>query len=89
MTGDSRALMAAPREFLALAVALAAVDGRVPCRGREEWQCDDAGARAKAADACWDCPLLTACAEYADAADERHGVWAGVDRTTTRTKGRR
>jgi len=38
---------------------------------------------------CRACPLLPACSDYADAANEQHGVWAGRDRAAPRRKVRR
>jgi len=81
----SSAAMAAPKEYFALTVALAKVEGCVPCRGRDEWHGDEPTTRARAADACWDCPLIRTCAAYADAANECHGVWGGQDRTRRTT----
>lgn len=34
---------------------------------------------ANAARICRDCPVIFQCRSAADAADERHGVWAGFD----------
>lgn len=52
--------------------------GETPCAGagRDQWTGTKRQQRA-AADACMSCPALRACAEYADAADEQHGVWGG------------
>lgn len=49
-----------------------------PCAGpgRDRWLGTEQEQRA-AADACMDCPALRACAAYADAAGEQHGVWGG------------
>lgn len=60
-----------------------------PCAADpERWFADDDADRAAAAEACRSCPALTACGDYAAAADERHGTWGGVDRSrrTTRRK---
>lgn len=67
------------REFLELAAVL---DERpVPCRtSPETWFADDLAERDLAIAACAHCPALTECRAYADAAGERHGIWAGVDR---------
>ncbi len=56
---------------------LAAVE-ETPCAGagRDRWQGNGHQQRA-AADACMSCPVLRACADYADAAGEQHGVWGG------------
>lgn len=40
---------------------------------------------AAAVDGCSVCPALGPCGEYADAADERFGVWAGWDRSKRRS----
>ena len=66
----------------------AATDHPGPCRGRSAWIDEDPATRARAAQLCRDaCPGETfrLCAEFADAADVRHGVYAGTDRTTTST----
>lgn len=57
------------------AIALA---GGTPCAGpdRDDWT-GTAPEQARAADACLDCPVMSACAAYADAAEERSGVWGG------------
>ena len=52
-----------------------------PCTGRAEWTNESASDRLYAAGHCARCPVLAACSTYAEAANERHGVWAGVDRT--------
>lgn len=82
----------APAEFLALVIAqrAAADDGHIlPCQADPDLFTSDAtGLRLKArrdrADKvmrlCGDCPVLVECWEYADAAEERFHVWAGVDR---------
>lgn len=58
-----------------------------PCRDSGDlWFADDVDERAAAAELCVTCPALAACARYADAADERHGVWAGKDRTPPRPR---
>lgn len=57
----------------------------VPCQdhnGADLWLSDDPDDRAAAAHWCEGCPVLTACAESADAHGERFGVWAGRDRGT-------
>jgi len=58
---------------------------QVPCRGRGEWLSQDAEDVAYAAGHCLRCPALNACGQYADAAGEKHGVWAGVDRSAKKT----
>jgi hypothetical protein len=72
--------------WLALCAVLdrLADDGRSPvCVQRPgQWSSDAKPAdRQDAAEACTFCPALALCAAYADAADERHGVWGGIDRT--------
>jgi transcription factor WhiB len=68
-------------------------EGRAPlCVQRPEQWGPDAkpSARTDAAEACSYCPALHPCAAYADAANERHGVWGGVDRSQRQpTTGRR
>ncbi|WP_380161556.1 WhiB family transcriptional regulator [Kineococcus sp. R86509] len=76
----------AARVFYRLASALADVDGATPCRDRDEFHDDDRRVRAQVAQLCTGCPVLQACGDYAEAADERHGVWAGRDRTRTATR---
>jgi len=66
---------------LHLELTAAAEQQRSPCRGRDEWTSEDAADRAAALEACSHCPLQAPCAAYARAADERHGVWAGLDRS--------
>jgi hypothetical protein len=52
-----------------------------PCQSDPSlWFSVHAAERAEAAQACAWCPLLTACDTYAATNDERHGVWAGVDK---------
>lgn len=58
-----------------------------PCRDRGElWFADDPDERAAAAELCAPCPAHDACGRYAAAARERHGVWAGKDRTPPRSR---
>lgn len=57
---------------------------RPPCAQRwagDLWVSDDHGERREAARLCSGCPVLEQCAAAADENDERHHVWAGVDRT--------
>lgn len=60
-----------------------AADDTVPCRGphADRWTSDDPEERQAAAYMCAGCPTTELCRTYADIADERHHVWAGVDRT--------
>lgn len=67
-------------QALHLALSLAAEQSRPPCRGRDEWTSDGADDKAAALEACAFCPIQSPCAAYARAADERHGVWSGIDR---------
>lgn len=54
----------------------------VPCTAEPgPWFSDDAASRAEAAQACTTCPLILACAGYADAAQEKFGTWAGIERS--------
>lgn len=57
------------------------LSGPTPCAGsnRDDWT-GTSKQQERAADACWDCPVLSACAAYANAADESHGVWGGRPR---------
>lgn len=57
--------------------------------GHGLWCSDDATERAQAARWCAGCEVLTECANAADERDERFGVWAGTDRTTTTTPTKR
>jgi len=77
--------------WTALCVALdrLAEAGRTPvCSARpEQWGPDvPAAARRDAVEACHYCPAMHPCAAYADAADERFGVWGGTDRGLRPTK---
>lgn len=71
--------------FLSLLHALADLDDTdrvVPCEVDPDGFYDDRrGVRALAVPLCRDCPVLTACGAYADAAGERFGVWGGRDRS--------
>lgn len=54
-----------------------------PCQSAPDaWTAAEQETRARAALACAGCPLLEQCGDYAAAAGERWGVWAGHDRTT-------
>lgn len=52
--------------------------GPTPCAGpdRNDWTGSTAQ-QARAADRCMDCPVLEACATYADTAAEKRGTWGG------------
>ena len=73
------------RETLDHALVALAADGRRPRCGehadRDLWTSDSVDDRRKAAQLCTRCPVLYACAEAAEEADERHHTWAGKDRT--------
>lgn len=66
----------------------AAIDAAGPtvCRDRDEWISDNDEDREYAANHCGGCPVLRQCGEYADAAREREGVWAGVSRGAGKTQ---
>lgn len=70
------------RARLRLDAELAALDGDVSCRGprKDYWTSDEREERVYAAVLCKTCPVLDACANYADVSDQRWHVWAGVDR---------
>lgn len=62
--------------------ALTDSDQTTPCEDHPElWTASHRAARALAATACRDCPILTTCQQYANAADEQWHTWAGQDRT--------
>ena len=57
-----------------------------PCASNPDlWFSDRAAEREAAAWRCRSCPVIDACAAYADALQPppRHGVWASVDRTVS------
>lgn len=51
-----------------------------PCSGDDAWTSEDHDDRVEAARRCSGCPAITPCAEAADEAGHKWGVWAGVDR---------
>lgn len=53
--------------------------GPTPCAGpdRNDWL-GTAQQQARAARACFDCPVLEACTHYAITAPEPEGVWGGL-----------
>lgn len=55
-----------------------ATHGPTPCAGpsRDDWT-GSASQQARAAVRCLDCPVIEACAAYADTAAEKHGTWGG------------
>lgn len=71
----------------------AAVEGgvEVPCVGPDsgEWTSDDPADQERAADRCWDCPLVFQCRAYAIAAGEPAGVWGGFAPELERARNRR
>lgn len=64
----------------------ALLESTAPCVGRDEWTSEDPAARAVAAVACTGCPLVVMCGAAAESTDERFGIWAGIDRSPTKTK---
>lgn len=79
-------------EILAVALGRVLAAGhRPPCAGGPDWWVSDhAEIRARAAELCSDCPLVSPC-EVAGR-DEDFGVWGGVDRsqaTPAQRRGRR
>lgn len=83
----------AREEWEELGDALTALGGTAPCQSAdaEDWVQDGRSPAARsAADACLDCPAMTACGLYALAAGERTGVWGGMgpaERTRARREG--
>lgn len=69
----------ARREWNTLHDAIAGSRTGTPCHGpsRNLWQGSRAEQR-RAADHCYDCPVLALCDTYADAAGEHSGVWGGI-----------
>ena len=79
--------MATGRALTSALVRLASDGRRPPCGDWGDgnpWVSDDSRERAQAALWCRGCPVLAECGEAAEEADERFGVWAGVDRTGVR-----
>lgn len=72
------------RTWITLADAAQTV--ATPCReaARDLWHADHVDDRSVAAGLCAACPLLTPCGQYADRAEETHGVWGGRDFQTQR-----
>lgn len=77
----------ARREWDALHTAIEESWTTTPCAGpdRDLWQ-GSQGEQKRAANRCYDCSALALCDAYADAADERMGVWGGI---TARERGAR
>lgn len=57
-------------------------DTQTPCMGTDGalWTSDRKGDRKAAARRCGPCTAITACAAFATANHEAHGVWGGVPR---------
>jgi hypothetical protein len=65
---------------------------RTPCQSPlgDYWTSDRDIERSAAIESCGYCPVLTHCSDYANEADERFHVWAGIDRNQKpRPAGRR
>jgi len=77
--------MPAAEELTRALLDLADHDRTTPCQGkrRDRWTSDDRDERAWAASVCTSlgCPVLAQCGAAADETGEKHGVWAGADRT--------
>lgn len=79
-------------EWVLLQVALVELEVPPACAvNPEAWWCSaatPAGAedQAFAARACRSCPVVDACAAYAVAARERHGVWGGLTPAARRAR---
>lgn len=56
-------------------------DDLTPCAGRSEWTSGKAGDKAFAIAGCLVCHARPACHEFAEGAQEQHGIWAGIDRS--------
>jgi hypothetical protein len=79
----TRAAQASDKLTVAL-LTIASQGIRTNCSDPEThhyWTSEHPPERRLAARACHGCPVLVECGEAAEANDERHGVWAGVDRT--------
>lgn len=61
--------------------------GPTPCTGpsRNDWLGTTAQ-QARASAACFDCPAIEACAQYAATAGEQLGVWGGRTATERRQR---
>lgn len=63
------------------AILAGLADGLTPvCVGRDEWTSEDPEARQIAAQACQWCHVRATCSTTAQDAQERFGVWGGVER---------
>lgn len=83
----------AREHWLALNAALAELSDPTPCQHPARlplWYGRTVEEREAAAHHCRSgCPVLTLCGQYATAADERHGVWAGVSLDEVQAAARR
>ncbi len=82
--------MTAHEQLMAALTRLAEANKLTPCQGRrrDRWTSDDATERAWAAAVCvgLGCVVLLECGAAAAEQGERFGVWADIDRTTSRPK---
>jgi Transcription factor WhiB len=83
MTAAARQASAATEALSRALVAIASQGLRTHCSGPETHHYWTATTQpnALAVLACRGCPVARECGEAAEANDERHGVWNGVDRT--------
>ena len=77
--GPSLAFLGIPKSAMpAWSHLLGKLDGeRTPCAGRPEWTSSRAADKRTAIAGCNVCPVKAACAEYAEANNERGAVWGG------------
>lgn len=78
----------ARQKWAALGYALTDARVVIQCADSDDWTSEDAETRSKASRKCGGCQVIRECALYAEAAKERHGVWAGVDRTKPKKSSR-
>lgn len=73
-----------------LSAAVVASSEVVPCAGHDRplWH-GYSGDQAVAAQACFDCPVMVLCDEYAAGAGERFGTWGGLTEMERRRVERR
>ena len=66
-----------------LTLAIHGAQHPIPCTGprADLWTSERADEREAASHRCSTCPAIAECHDYAVAANEKHNVWAGVDRT--------
>jgi hypothetical protein len=84
MTSSRDAAAHANEALTRALVTIAAQGQRTNCSAPEThhyWTSDHPTERALAVLACRGCPVGRECGEAAEANDERHGVWNGIDRT--------